>query len=239
MSKSSTFVKERQPAGVEGGVVPGPTLLGAGKGTHRRNYVLIAAGIALILLSGLFSYLLLGSSEPSVSAYVARQDILEGDVLVLDSDGSGGQSVRITTLSIATAELNFITTADAQLRDSESGGRTVIAKASISEGSLLTWDNVQVSGPGEYSVERVGLVLEAGPYPQTLLEVGVAVNVIRTSESGERAEIVTSAIVADVVAEDEVAGPWFVTLLVARSDAVEVADLASRGSVRLSVPDGQ
>lgn len=239
MSRSATFLKERQSAEVEDDAVSGPPLLGTGKGTRRRNYLLVAAGIALILLSGLVSYLLLGSSDPSVSVYVARQDILEDDLLVLGSEDLGDQPVRIATLSITAAELNIITTGDAQLSDLEPGERTVIAKTPISEGSPLTWDNVQVSGPGQYSVERVGLVLEAGPYPQTLLEVGAAVNVIRTSGSGDRAEIITSAVVADVVAEDEVAGPWFVTLLVARSDAVEVADLASRGSVRLSVPDGQ
>lgn len=203
-------------------------LLGAGKGARRRNYTLASIGLLFILLSGLASYYLFTGAEEGTSVYAAKKDIREGDIVDLSSVDPVEIDVRGATVSV-------IPVSGLQLQD-RSDGRSVVALRSIEKGALIAPSDLDFAGPDEYRSEQLGVVLEAGPYPSKGLELGRTVHVIRVSTQEGGASFVTTATVVDSVEEGET-GPWFVTLEVSRSEAVEVADLASRGLIRLTVPE--
>lgn len=199
-----------------------------GAKTSSRNVPWIVGGLFLILASIVGVTLLVGALSPQRTVLIASRDLDAGERIgsgdVVEKRLSIGDD--IATLTVSRADFGEASTQ-----------QKYVTSAKVEKGTVLTASHlVPLDAPPE-DFTLIGLVLEPGAYPRSDLQAGNVVHVLRVSGSGQGqlASRVTEARIDNV---EDTGNNLFVTVEVADHVAPRVADLASRGQVRLAIPEG-
>lgn len=183
----------------------------------RRRVPEMAAG-ALMVALGALVFLWLAGGEQSRTVALLANDVSQGQIIQASDLVQTEISATIDVAAVDWLAVSQVV-----------GGMAV---ADLPARSLITRESVAAAPPLPAGYREVGVVLKAGPMPTLDLAPADRVDVLQTSATaGQTSTVVaTDVTVRSLIGGD---GSYFVSLVVAETDAVSVAAAAHANELRL------